>query len=72
MTQVEPILSRFPGPGPVTLTPSRWKLWLGPSVFAGGTVFSVYLLLNAIEARSSEIIYAPSRSRCSAISPSGP
>jgi hypothetical protein len=50
------ILARFPGP--VTLTPSRWKLWLGPPVFAAGTVFAVYLLLNAIQAGSSEIIWA--------------
>jgi hypothetical protein len=50
------ILARFPGP--VTLTPSRWLLWFAPPLMAGGTVFSVYLLIKAIEAGSSEIIYA--------------
>lgn len=50
------ILARFPGP--VTLTPSRWLLWFAPPLMAGGTAFSVYLLINAIEAGSSEIIWA--------------
>ena len=56
MRQPDLILARFPGP--VTLTPSRLKLWTAPPVFAGGTVLSVYLLLNAIEAWTSEVIYA--------------
>ena len=56
MQQPDLILARFPGP--VTLTPSRWLLWFAPPLMAGGTVFSVYLLIKAIEAGSSEIIYA--------------
>ena len=54
--QAEDLLARFPGP--VSLTASRWILWFAPPLMAGLLAFSVYLLVNAIEARSSEVIYA--------------
>jgi hypothetical protein len=56
MRQADTILARFPGP--VTLYPSRLRLLVGFVLCLGLTVFSYYLLLNAIEAWSSEVIWA--------------
>jgi hypothetical protein len=56
MRKVETILARFPGP--VTLYPSRLKVLGGVVACLGLTVFSVHLLLDAIEANSSEVIWA--------------
>jgi len=54
--QVDTILAGFPGP--VRLYPNRLKVLGVLAVCLGFTVFSVYLLLRAIEANSSEVIWA--------------
>lgn len=56
MGEAETLLARFPGP--VTIYPGRFKLLIALAIFAGLTVFSVYLLQQAIEAWSSDVIRA--------------
>jgi hypothetical protein len=56
MDDVDTLLARFPGP--VTIPPSRIKLAVALVLLAGLTVFSVHLLLDAIEAWSSNVIRA--------------
>jgi hypothetical protein len=56
MRDIDALLARFPGP--VTLAPNRLKMLAAFVMCAGLSVFSVYLLRRAIEAGSSEVIWA--------------
>lgn len=54
--EVDTLLARFPGP--VTLHPSKLMLLVGLLMCAGFTAFSVFLLRQAIEAWTSEVLWA--------------
>jgi len=56
MREAETLLARFPGP--VTIQPNRLRFLIALPVSIGLTVFSVYLLRQAIEAWSSDVIRA--------------
>lgn len=56
MRKVDLILARFPGP--VTITASRLKLLVALVALLGLLVFSVHLLMEAIDAWSSEVLWA--------------
>jgi hypothetical protein len=56
MRDIDVLLARFPGP--VTLAANRLKLVFALVLFVGLLVFSVYLLLGAIDAGSSDVLRA--------------